>query len=112
MDHVESNSRTSSTTQTQQAKQEFGDCEHFTLHYIGDGIMNHQCSSFSLLLLFLQESDVRIIIGQFREESASEVFCCVSTCNGQKYVDTHSLFFDMMKGNLNATTHSNILLFL
>ena len=33
---------------------------------------------------FCQESDVRIIIGHFEEDSASEVFCCVSR---QKYVD-------------------------
>ncbi|XP_068999876.1 gamma-aminobutyric acid type B receptor subunit 2-like [Embiotoca jacksoni] len=42
------------------------------------------CSS----LRTMKDRDVRIIIGQFEEDSLSEVFCCVSTHGSQKYVDT------------------------
>lgn len=59
----------------------------------------------------LQESDARIIIGHFEEDSASEVFCCVSTLHGQKYVDTPVVCFgpfDLMKGNLDAVTYNDI----
>lgn len=33
-----------------------------------------------------QERDVRIIIGLYEESSASKVFCCVRTIDGQKRV--------------------------
>lgn len=37
------------------------------------------CLNHHILFPHFQDNDVRIIIGQFDENLASKVFCCVST---------------------------------